>query len=408
MLLAIENFKDGFVQDTFMKSKYAKNSLENTGFENIKEKPKNPQKDYLVFIDSLKKQLPSLEDNKQKAILHYEIADNYLKYLETLRKNNLNSFRQYIETNDEYYKEALRNIDKSLSLSNDENLIIDSLLAKLIIYHHQFENKKTEKIYNKLSKRIKSTIDKKESQYSKLNQVLTAMQNHGLRKYAFRLQMDNIKRLPPELAKKRLVSLKEKADRHLKNDDISEAERIYEQYLKLSKSFYSNEKIPVIYHDVAKQYFNHKKYSTACKYYNAIIDKCSNYKKIDTVQFKLALSYEKQEDYKDAVKAYEKYIKYYPGALKINEVYIKLSDLYYVIGCGSKQALSSLQKLASSAPEKARPYIIINIAKTLYNMDEFDKAKEEFEKVIKLYPDNSQSYVAKNYIDKIKERNKKE
>ncbi len=402
MLLMLENFKDGFIWTSFMKNEYIQNALNKAGFKRVEEDKTiaEPQKDYLGLIESLKKQVKSIKDKNQKALLHYMIAESYIKYLESLRQNDLNKFRLYIKVNDIYYEHALKHLDCALQLTSDEGLTIDSLLDKLIIYHLEFKNKQKEEAFTELKQSINTYLMGGVDRSFKLNRITSNLHQFGLEEYALKLQMDNIRQLPNYEAKEALNNMKKKADGYLKKEKITEAEAIYKQYLRLSKEYYPEKKIPLFYQDIADEYYKVEKYQTALKYYNYIIDNLSNYKGLDKIQLRIALCYKENRNYENAIRAYEKFIKMYPDSSDINQAYLDLSEAYY-IKYKSQKAISHLEELLSSAPQKAIPDIRVNIAKIYYNMKELDKAKKGFEEIIRLYPDNPLSSVAQKYIKKI-------
>ena len=401
MLLMLENFKDSLVWNSFMKNEYMQDALDKVGFKEVEDEAiAEPQKDYPGLIESLKEQVKSIKDKNQKALLHYMIADSYIKYLETLRQNDLDKFRLYIKVNDIFHEDALKHLDRALQLTSDEGLIIDSLLDKLIIYHLEFKNNQEEKAFTELKQSIDTYLMGEVDHSFKLNRIISNLHQFGLEEYALKLQMDNIRQLPPHQAKEALDKMKKKANIFLSKEGISQAEAIYKQYLTLSKEYYPEEKIPLFYQDIADEYYKVERYQTALKYYDYIIDNFSDCKELDKTQLKIALCYKENRNYKNAIRVYKKFIQIYPDSPDINQAYLDLSEVYY-IKYNSQEAITHLEKLLSSASQKVKPEIHIFIAMTYYKMENYDKAREKFEEIIKLYPDNSLSFVAQDYIKKI-------
>ena len=150
-----------------------------------------------------------------------------------------------------------------------------------------------------------------------------------------------------------------------------------------------------------------ERYQTALKYYNYIIDNFSDCKELDKTQLKIALCYKENRNYKNAIRVYKKFIQIYPDSPDINQAYLDLSEVYY-IKYKSKKAITHLEELLKKAPREAKPDIHTYIAMTYYDIEKLDTARREFEEIIRLYPDNSLSFVAQEYVKKIQEENKED
>ena len=180
-----------------------------------------------------------------------------------------------------------------------------------------------------------------------------------------------------------------------------------DKYIDMTADYYGEDRAGAFLKDIADSYFELKEYKEALKYYHYVIKKFPDYNQIDYIHFRVALSHSQNYDYKKSMPAYKRFIKNYPESCYLNEAYKGLAEIYYIV-YKSKKTLTSFKKLLKKAPQEAKPKVHIYIALTYYKMKELNKAREGFEEIIRLYPNDPLAFVAQEYVKKIQEGNKED
>jgi len=121
--------------------------------------------------------------------------------------------------------------------------------------------------------------------------------------------------------------------------------------------------------------------SKALEMYKTLIDKYPNYPKIDEVYFYYGFNLMEMGQQEEALKIYRTLIKDYPESKYVPDAYVAFGEYYFNKG-DLQRAIEAYKRAAKDESVRVYGYALYKMAWVYYNLGEWDRALDTFEKVI--------------------------
>ncbi|MCX7943852.1 MAG: tetratricopeptide repeat protein [Deltaproteobacteria bacterium] len=119
----------------------------------------------------------------------------------------------------------------------------------------------------------------------------------------------------------------------------------------------------------------------ALEMYKALIDKYPNYPRIDEVYFYYGFNLMDMGEQEEALKIYRTLIKEYPESKYVPDAYLSFGEYYFNRG-DLQRAIEAYKRAAKDENSRVYGYALYKMAWVYYNLGEWDRALDIFEKVI--------------------------
>jgi len=119
----------------------------------------------------------------------------------------------------------------------------------------------------------------------------------------------------------------------------------------------------------------------ALEMYKALIDKYPNYPKIDEVYFYYGFNLMEMGQQEEALKIYRTLIKDYPESKYVPDAYVSFGEYYFNKG-DLHRAIEAYKRATKDESARVYGYAMYKMAWVYYNLGEWDRALDVFEKVI--------------------------
>lgn len=119
----------------------------------------------------------------------------------------------------------------------------------------------------------------------------------------------------------------------------------------------------------------------ALEMYKTLIDRYPNYPKIDEVYFYYGFNLMEMGQQEEALKMYRTLIKEYPDSKYVPDAYVSFGEYYFNKG-DLQRAIEAYKRAAKDENSRVYGYALYKMAWVYYNLGEWDRALDLFEKVI--------------------------
>lgn len=119
----------------------------------------------------------------------------------------------------------------------------------------------------------------------------------------------------------------------------------------------------------------------ALEMYKALIDKYPNYPRIDEVYFYYGFNLMEMGQQEEALKMYRTLIKDYPDSKYVPDAYVSFGEYYFNKG-DLQRAIEAYKRATKDESARVYGYAMYKMAWVYYNLGEWDRALDVFEKVI--------------------------
>ncbi|MGB9599740.1 MAG: tetratricopeptide repeat protein, partial [Myxococcota bacterium] len=119
----------------------------------------------------------------------------------------------------------------------------------------------------------------------------------------------------------------------------------------------------------------------ALEMYKTLIDKYPNYPRIDEVYFYYGFNLMEMGQQEEALKMYRTLIKDYPESKYVPDAYVSFGEYYFNKG-DLQRAIEAYKRAAKDESARVYGYAMYKMAWVYYNLGEWDRALDVFEKVI--------------------------
>lgn len=360
--------------------------------------------DYEKMADALKNIIAKQKDHVCPASLYYAVAKTRVEELLYLTaKNDIESGRIYMSSNEKYYNEALENLDNAVQASKSKDLALEAAMLRFLVYKELFQQQKMDEVFNDIVEKISAYSEDKALNIAKLNELAEKLSGKGMADQAMNLKFVYASKVGPESAKMLAEDIRQNADRYLEEGSSKDALSTYDTYIKLAENYYDQDSMAAKLMEIAEKYFDKKRYKDAIKYYSMYLSKYGNSQVADYASYKLALSYYNDKDFPAAVSKFEGFLSAYQNSVWFEKGFEDLCRLYYETS-DTPNAIAYLQKLIEAYPRRDTiDYAYLLTAILYYSKPDYDKSLEILKKMQQDFPKSAYYYVTETLITDIKD-----
>jgi len=401
-LLAMENFRSGFVWKNFMKNDFIKKAFSLTGFK----KAPAEAREKLPEIKSVIKQIEKAGNYKNPDELNYLKAKAYfdrLRRMEEIDSPKLGKI--YVEEADSFYEKIEERLVSSIDGIKDKERTLLAQALLLLTHGRKFQHKKVEAAFKKLASLMREFGGDESTRIKALNKVATELTREGFGNYALQLRVNSIPGLKAESKSEVIKKLKLQADSLFQKKDLENAEPIYNQCIKLVSQYSAPEDAEAFINDIADQHFETGFYSFSSKFYNQALELFSKSSLSDYWLMRAADSLALDGNYLGAVKIYEDFMRIHYGSAYYAEGLRKLATLYYKKEPSIDSAISKLKNIVSEfSNEGFSEYAQLYIAMLYLRQEDYEAAFKEFKVFLYGYPKTKFKYSIDKAISDIEKK----